>query len=111
MKYAVVMTLKYSATWLAMSREARNQFNQTRLGPIFAKREDKVRLRFFDAEAFRVDLSDFALFEFEDPKDYYYLMEELRDTELFTQEWLTVKDLILGIEDGYQAFEREACHD
>lgn len=110
MKYLMVMTYKFSSSWLAMSREQRNRFNEARLGPILAACNDRVRLRFFDAEAFRADVSDFVLFEFEDPKDYYFLMEKLRDTELFTQEWLTVKDFFMGIEGGYQAFEKEVHH-
>ncbi|BDU74533.1 darcynin family protein [Mesoterricola silvestris] len=111
MKYMVVMTMKFSSAWLAMPREQRNRFNETRLGPILGRYQERVRLRFFDAEAFRADVSDFVLFEFEDPKDYYFLMEELRDTELFTQDWITVKDLFLGIEGGYREFEKEMQHE
>jgi hypothetical protein len=108
MKYAIVMLLKYSKDWLAMPREERNRFHESRLAPIFERYGARVGLRFFDAEAFCAEASDFALFEFQDPRDYYFLMEELRDTELFSKGWLEVKGITLGIEDGYRDFERES---
>ncbi|BDU77651.1 darcynin family protein [Mesoterricola sediminis] len=109
MNYAAMMSIKYSSDWLAMPRKDRNRFNEEILAPILARFAGKVSVRFFDAEAFSADVSDFALFEFGDPKDYYFLIEELRDTELYTKEWLSVKGILLGIEDGYQAFETTAA--
>ena len=109
MKYAVVLSLKYSKDWLVMSRDERNRFNERNVVPILTRYHGKVGARFFDAEAFSAEASDFVLFEFNDPKNYYFLMEELRDSELFTKELLTIKGILMGIEDGYQVFEREAA--
>ena len=33
------------------------------------------------------------------------MVEELRDTELFSKELLTIIDIMMGIEDGYKEFE------
>jgi hypothetical protein len=107
MKFAVVMSMEYSKDWLAKPREERNHFNQTCIDPIFEKYRDQVRMRFFDAEAFCAEASDFALFEFHDPQDYYFLIEELRDTELFSKGWLEVKGILMGIEEGYRDFEQK----
>jgi hypothetical protein len=107
MKYVALMTMSFTKDWLALTREERSRFRETRMKPILEQYRGKVGLRYFDAEAFCAEVSDFALFEFEDLKDYYFLMEELRGTELFSKEWMVVKELILGIEGGHEAFEQE----
>src|SRR5262245_46997507 len=106
MSYTVFVAVKYSKDWLALPREERNAFNERVLGPIFACYDGRVSMRFFDTEAFSVDASDFILFSCADLKDYYFLMEELRDTALFTKEWLTLVRVYIGIEDGFKEFER-----
>ncbi len=107
MKYTIVMTIRYNSNWLAKSREERNHFNETHIIPIIKKYSDDVHVRFFDAECFYARGSDFFIFECEDLQKYYYLMEELRDTELFSKELLTIIDIMMGMEDGYKAFEEK----
>lgn len=106
MKYTVILMLRYNSGWLSLDREQRNHFNAVHIHPIFARYQEKVEIRFFDAEAFSADVSDFAILTCRDLKDYYFLMEELRDTELFSREWVTLKGILIGMEDGYQEFER-----
>ncbi|HLG76072.1 MAG TPA: hypothetical protein VKX46_06635 [Ktedonobacteraceae bacterium] len=42
---------------------------------------------------------------FADLKTYYFLIEELRDTAMFTAPYFVVNDVLIGLENGYQAFE------
>jgi hypothetical protein len=109
MKYAILVTMKYTPAWLALPRAERNAFNDKFVNPIFGRYHDRVKVRFFDAEAFSAKASDFALFETGDLKQYYFLMEELRDTPLFTKGYLELCDVLTGIEGGYEEFEREVA--
>jgi hypothetical protein len=102
----VMLGYSVSPEWLALPREERNHLRTTHLVPLFARYADRVRARFFDAEAFQTRFTDFALLETEDLTAYYFLIEELRDTPLITQGYLTFQDVVLGIEDGFQQFER-----
>jgi hypothetical protein len=111
MKYTIVLCLSYLRPWLELSREQRHHFNESVLYPIFGKYQGRVSVRFFDAEAFVGGFSDFAILEAGDLKDYYFLMEELRDTDLFIKEFIAIKNVIVGIENGYRVFEREARGD
>lgn len=106
MKYTIVMTYTYAAEWLQKTREQREAFNDEYLNPIFGKYGKTVKVRFFDAEAFVARFSDFVIFETEDLKQYYFLIEELRDSPLFAQRLAKIEDLFMGIEGGYREFER-----
>jgi hypothetical protein len=106
MKYTIIMTYTYAAEWLQKTREQREAFNDEFLKPLFGKYIKTVKVRFFDAEAFESRFSDFVIFETEDLKQYYFLIEELRDSPLFAQRLAKVEDIFMGIEDGYQEFEK-----
>ena len=110
MKYTIFMLLTATPAWLSLTREQRNEFVEGTLGPIVAKYEERVKVRFFDAEAFSARCSDIATFEVNDLKDYYYLLEELRDTAMFAQPYFQVNEIIPSIENGFAAFEEEAYH-
>jgi hypothetical protein len=105
MKYTIVLAYRYSAEWLQKTREQRQAFNDQYLNPILGKYGKTVNARFFDAEAFTSRFSDFVLFETEDLRQYYFLIEELRDSPLFAQGLARIEDLFMGIEGGYREFE------
>ncbi|WP_369183345.1 darcynin family protein [Streptomyces sp. Y1] len=104
--YVVMLGYSISPQWLALPRTERQRLKAAHLAPLIEKYADRVRARFFDAEAFYTRFSDFALFETDDLTAYYHLVEELRDTPLVGQGYLTFKDVVLGIEDGHEHFER-----
>src|SRR5579859_2700876 len=108
MKYTVFMLLTATPAWLSLTREQRNKFVESTLGPIMAKYEGRVQVRFYDAEAFSARCSDIATFEVDDLKDHYFLMEELRDTAMFAQPYFQVNEIIPSIENGFATFEEEA---
>jgi chlorite dismutase len=100
-----------SPAWLALSRQERNALVAAHVRPLFASYADRVRARFFDAEAFQVRDTDFALLETEDLSAYYFLIEELGDTPLISRQYLAFTDIKIGIEDGYREFEQATGHD
>ncbi len=107
MKYLVVMTIRYNIKWLEKTREERNNFNDKYIIPIINKYSNDIKIRFFDAECFYAKGSDFFIFECFDLKKYYFMMEEMRDTELFSKDLLSVVDIMMGIEEGYKEFESQ----
>ncbi len=79
-----------------------------RLRPILARHPD-VTLRWVDADALGHGYTDFAICEFSDLEQYHFLWEELRDTELFTRPLVAMKDVLLGLEDGFRRFEESGA--
>ncbi|MBC2876948.1 MULTISPECIES: darcynin family protein [Streptomyces] len=106
MKYGIVLTYTVTPRWLALSREQRNAMRAAHLEPVFAAYADRVRARFFDAEAFNGRFSDFTVLETDDLGAYYFLVEALRDTPVIAEGYLTFGEVFLGVEDGFEAYER-----
>ena len=104
--YTIIITMTATPAWLTLSRAERNHFTTTILQPLFVQWSDRVQVRFFDAEAFTAHCSDVAISTTLDLKAYYFLMEQLRDTPLFAQPYFLLNDVIIGLENGYQAFEK-----
>ncbi|MEV5375795.1 MULTISPECIES: darcynin family protein [Streptomyces] len=106
MTYGIVLTYTVTPRWLALSREQRNAMRAQHLEPVFAAYADRVKARFFDAEAFNGRISDFAVLETGDLGSYYFLIEALRDTPVIAEGYLTFNDVFLGVEDGFHAYEQ-----
>ncbi|GAA0486933.1 darcynin family protein [Streptomyces stramineus] len=105
MRYTVILSYAFTPAWLGLSRGERNAMEERYIQPVFAKYADRVAARFFDAEAFHAQHTDFALLETEDLEAYYHLVEELRDTPLISGRYLAFTDVRIGVEGGYRAFE------
>ena len=103
--YTILMLMTATPVWLGLPREERDAFTATTIQPLLEQYEERVQVRFFDAEAFTARSSDFAIFTTLDLKTYYFLIEELRDTAMFTVPYFVVNDILIGLENGYQAFE------
>jgi hypothetical protein len=108
MRYAIVLKLKYAPAWLRKARPERRAFNDRHIAPILEKYADRVSFRWFDAEAFHAAFSDWVLFETEDLRAYYHLIEELRDTPLITEGLAEFHEITLGLEWGHREFESAA---
>ncbi|MGW1196682.1 darcynin family protein [Streptomyces sp. NPDC002536] len=106
MKYGIVLTYTVTPRWLALSRQERNAMRAAHLEPVFAAYADRVTARFFDAEAFNGRFSDFVVLETEDLGAYYFLVEALRDTPVISEGHLAFDDVLLGVEDGFRAYEQ-----
>jgi Darcynin, domain of unknown function len=106
MNWVYFLHLKTLPAWLALSREDR----QAIVEPAFAKAMPDgcgVTMRYFDADAFHADFTDIAMFEAEDPKAYYFVLERLRETPLFSVPYFEIVQIIQTIEDGHVAFVAE----
>ena len=108
MKYTIVITYAFSPDWLKKSWHERSDYEATHIAPILATFADRVSVRLFDAEAFSADHSDFLIVEATDMKDYYFFIEALRESQLFKDGLVAFKQIVIGIEDGFRAYEREA---
>ncbi len=107
MNYTILILYRVTHHWLALTRKQRNEFFSNEILPIIQRFEGKLTVRLFDSEAFHATTSDFLIVECEELQEYYYFMEYLRDTALFSKPYLELNDIITGIENGFQQFEEK----
>ena len=103
-KYTFFVHLRATKDWLALSRAERNEFTANTLRPILAA-HPQVRVRWYDAEAFTARCSDIAVFETESIPDYYFVMDAIRDSKVFTVPYFEVIEIIPAVEDGFAEYE------
>lgn len=106
-RWAIFMLLRTTPAWLALPRTERGRIAEAAFAHAF--RNESVSLRHFDAEAFSGRCTDVAMLETDDLKAYYFAIERLRDTPLFTTPYFEVVDIIPAMEDGFRAFEEDAA--
>lgn len=106
-KYTFFVHMNATKNWLSLSREERNSYFSESIGEIFS-RYPSVTVRLYDAEAFTTKCSDIAVYETENIQDYYFLVEELRDSKIFTEPYFEIVDIFPAIEDGFVEFESKA---
>jgi hypothetical protein len=103
-RYTFFVHMVATKQWLSLDRDRRNRFTQEVLNPIFEK-YPSVRVRFYDVEAFTARCSDIAVFETEEIQDYYFTIDAIRDTEIFTVPYFNFVEVIPGIEGGFTEYE------
>ncbi len=102
-KKVAVVLLEFEPSWLALARERRREHADA-IGRIVA-RHPEVSVRWFDADALGRGYTDFVVCEFDDLASYHFLWEELRDHEVFSHPYVRLKDVHLGLERAYEAYE------
>jgi hypothetical protein len=107
MKYGIVIRYEFDPSWLQLSREQRGAKEEVFQKEIVGPFADKLSVRHFDAEAFATDYSDFLFVETDDIKAYYYFIEKLRDSEFIAQGWVRLRDISIGLQDGYKEYEND----
>ncbi|WDF48869.1 Darcynin 2 [Paenibacillus sp. KACC 21273] len=108
MRQMMIVLLEFYPSWLALPREQRREHAEV-LQQIINKYRSSITVRFFDAEALPgKDYTDFVVCETEDLKHYHYMWEEIRDSETYTQGYMKIKDVIMGLENAFQSYEKEA---
>jgi len=107
MKYSVLVLYQATPLWLSLTRDERGVFFKMKVAPLIQKFRQSLSIRLFDSEAFHASISDFMFVECDNIKDYYFFMEHLRDTELFGKPYIVLKDVVIGVENGFQLFEGE----
>lgn len=103
-QYTFFVLLRATKEWLSLSRAERNQFVTEHLHPLFAKYTG-VKVRFYDSEAFSTRCSDIAVFETAELQQYYFLMDGLRDSKVFTVPYFEFLEIIPAIEGGFAEYE------
>jgi hypothetical protein len=110
MRQVMIVLLEFYPTWLALPREERRVYAGA-LQEIMSKYSSAVRVKFYDAEALPgKDYTDFVICETEDIKQYHYMWEEIRDSDTYAKGYMKIKDVIMGLENAYQAYESESLN-
>lgn len=78
--FTIFVLLKTTTAWLRLERSERNKIADEVFSQLF--QDENITLRMFDAEAFTTKCTDVAMFQTEDMKQYYFLIERLRDSIL-----------------------------
>lgn len=107
MKNTILILYRSTTKWLSLSRKERMQEVQTHIQPLLEKYQEQLSIRFFDSEAFHAKTSDFLIVSCDDLQQYYFFMEELRDSPFFTAPYIELNDVIIGYENGFQHFEEQ----
>ena len=102
--FASVVRLAFEPAWLALPRDQRRTW-AGRVDEI-CRRFPKVSLIWCDSDALGSGYTDFVICRFTDFAAYHFMWEELRDLELFSRPYVRIVDVSLGIERGYEAYER-----
>jgi hypothetical protein len=105
--YGIFIGYTFTPRWLAMDWEARERFQAEHLTPVLAKYADRVAAQHFDAEAFSARPTDFMFLRTDDLRAYYFLIEELRETPLFSEGLAEIDVIHVGLADGYRDFAGE----
>jgi hypothetical protein len=103
--YTIIVCYDFSKEWLDKSRDQRKAFENEHIVPILTKYANKLKPRAYDAESFTTEFSDFMIIETKDLPSYYFMIEDLRQSALFTAGLASIKRIFMGIEDGYHTFE------
>ncbi len=103
-KYTFFVHMNATKEWLSLTRKQRSGFVETVLGPIHAK-YPKVTTRMFDIEAFSADCSDMIMYETESIQEYTFLIDAIRDTEIYTVPYFEIVRILPAVEEGFVDYE------
>ena len=103
-KYTFFVHMNATNHWLSLSREQRSQYFDGIRSKIFAQ-YPSVSIRLYDVEAFSTKCSDIVVYETENIQDYYFLIDALRDTKIYSVPYFEIVDIFPAIEDGFVAYE------
>lgn len=106
MDYTILILYKANHRWLSLTRAERSSIFEGQVAPLIQKFKGKLTVKLYDAEAFHAQTSDFLIVTCAELKEYYFFMEHLRDTPLFAKPYIELNDVVIGIENGFQQFEK-----
>ena len=106
-KYTILLLMRAMPSWLSLSRAERNHFFEETVAPILSRYSEVCHVRVFDSEYFHGVVSDFMVVETNDLEQYSFMIEAMRDTEIFSIPYFDLKDIIVGVENGFRLYEIE----
>ena len=95
--------------WLSLSREDRGKYFVEIQQEIFS-RYPGVNMRLYDVEAFSTKCSDIVVYETESIQDYYFLIDALRDSKIYTVPYFEIVDIFPAIEEGFLEYEESIAN-
>ena len=88
-KFTFFVHMNATTAWLSLTRHQRREYFTDTVGSILQK-YPSVSVRLYDAEAFSGKCSDIAVYDTDDIQQYYFLIDALRDTELYTKPYFEI---------------------
>lgn len=107
MKHTILILYRATNHWLSLTRNERKDIFEKEIQPILLRYQSSLQIEFYDSEAFHARISDFIKVESTDLKQYYFFIEELRDTAFFSVPYIELQDIVMGIQNGFVQFENE----
>ncbi len=104
-KYTILILMNATPAWLSLSREARGEFFEKEVMPVFMKVGESVSVKLYDSEYFHGRVSDYLIVETTDLYQYKYMMEMLRDTKIYGVPYFDIVDIIPGQENAFREFD------
>ncbi|WP_334194549.1 darcynin family protein [Pararhodobacter sp.] len=104
MIWTIFVHLRATPGWLRLTPTERDAIAAESLAQALA--DERVTMRFYDAEAFSGLASDIAVFETSDMLAYYFTMERLRNTPLISAPYFDVVSITPALENGFRAFQQ-----
>lgn len=103
-KYTFFVHMNATKEWLSLSREERGRYFEEIQSEIFSK-YPSVSIRLYDVEAFSTKCSDIAVYETDNIQDYYFIIDALRDSKVYTVPYFEIVDIFPAIEEGFVEYE------
>ena len=100
--YNIVMCYTFSSEWMSKPPAERRALEGEHIFPIFGRYADRIKRASFDAEAFTTQFSDFMILETGDLAAWYFLMEELRASQPIARGYITIANVIIGVNNEYK---------
>jgi hypothetical protein len=100
-KFTIFCYFHVTPQWLELTKDQRTAVRDRAFVPIFMRYREQVSIRLFDTWAFTHTSTDVIMFETPNLLAYYALMDELKNTEIFSKDLLKRGETIVAVEDGF----------
>ncbi|PHM48296.1 darcynin family protein [Xenorhabdus miraniensis] len=107
MKYVIIWTLIFHQKWNALTRYERKKLQNEHLPEILKKYSSSISLRTIDTEGFTAEFQDFVIIETENLSDYYCMLQDMRNTQVFSEEYLSISKVFMGIENAHEIYNAD----
>ena len=108
MKHQILLLLKATPKWLGLSKDYREKIFKDFMYPLFLKFTNELKIQLHNSEAFHATVSDVINIETENLKIYYDFLQQLKSSKIFSEEYFELRDIIVGIENGFRKFNEDA---
>ena len=106
MNYRIYLHFKAQTKWLGLSRSERRKIFQDDVKNLIEK-YTSLSFCWVDLEGFSADVTDIAELSTQDLKNYYFFIEELKDSRIFTQAYFDLVKIQIGIVEGFINYEKQ----